>query len=360
MNNFFKSIVVSSLCLLVVSCSKSDSSTEPLRDYSAQNITDMANIEAFMKSHHMEVSSNFDVTFTEIPSGGTEVSIWDQTTYERKVRTVTVKQADVDVEYKIYYFEFQQGSGTKSKSPCNVDNVYSAYHGEYIYTSTKTVGDQSITTYNSKMFEEKINPVYLNLSTTIRGWSEIFPKFKTGDYVSNPDGTISYSNFGAGLMFIPSGLAYYGSAIAGIPSYSPLIFNVKLYEVQRNDQDGDGIPSYQEDLDGDGYVYKLETGVTNPDNTDGIAVLKPDGINFWPTDEIPDYLDSDDDNDGVYTKNEIKYTGADNVVRTYPFDGAAVDDPLTIYVNEMQGIPSCSNDYTSPTRLRKHRDPNCQ
>jgi hypothetical protein len=33
-------------------------------------------------------------------------------------------------------------------------------------------------------------------------------------------------------------------------SYSPLVFSFKLFELQRLDQDGDGIPSYLEDLDG--------------------------------------------------------------------------------------------------------------
>jgi hypothetical protein len=77
---------------------------------------------------------------------------------------------------------------------------------------------------------------------------ETFPQFKTGSYSTRADGTISYNDFGAGIMFIPSGLGYYAAGSASIPSYSPLVF--KLFELQRLDQDGDGIPSYLEDLDG--------------------------------------------------------------------------------------------------------------
>jgi hypothetical protein len=51
-------------------------------------------------------------------------------------------------------------------------------------------------------------------------------------------------------MFIPSGLGYYAAGSASIPSYSPLVFSFKLFELQRLDQDGDGIPSYLEDLNG--------------------------------------------------------------------------------------------------------------
>jgi hypothetical protein len=38
------------------------------------------------------------------------------------------------------------------------------------------------------------------------------PLFKTGDTpIANADGTVTYNNFGAGVMFIPSGLAYYST-----------------------------------------------------------------------------------------------------------------------------------------------------
>ncbi len=335
MNNFFKSIFLLSLCLLAVSCSKSDSSTEPVRDYTTQYATDLANIEGFMKSHTMTVTADFDVTFDQITTPATQVSVWDQTQYPVQSRTVTVTQNDIDVTYKIYYIQFQQGSGANAKSPCNVDNVYTAYRGEYIYSTTTTSNDISETTYTNKLFEEKITPIYINLASTIRGFSEIFPKFKSGDYVSNTDGTVSYSNFGAGVMFIPSGLGYYSATTATIPAYSPLIFKIKLYEVQRNDQDGDGIPSYLEDLDGDGYVRTLATGVPNPDNSDGIAVLKPDGT-YTPTDETPDYLDVDDDNDGVFTKYEIK-------------------NPATGVAYPFTDIPSC----TGGNGKKNYLDPTC-
>ena len=88
-------------------------------------------------------------------------------------------------------------------------------------------------------------------------------------------------------MFLPSGLAYYNAATATIPSYSPLVFSFKLYDLKRADQDGDGVLSIDEDLNHDGDF-------TN-DDTDG--------------DGIQNYLDIDDDGDGALTKNEIKING---------------------------------------------------
>ncbi len=349
MNNFFKIALLFIIGLSIVSCSKSDSNTEPLRDFQEQYGKDLINIEAFMHNHYMTVSANQDVTFNLIDAGQT--SIWAQTDYPILTREVTVRQNEEDITYKIYYIKLTEGTGT---APSNVDRVLTAYKGEYIYDSV----ENDIHTVISNEFETQDNPqVFFNLTGVIRGWSEIFPQFKTGTYTSNGDGTISYDNFGAGIMFIPSGLAYYNSVQSGIPAYSPLVFNFKLYEMQRVDHDSDGIDSYLEDIGSpgvgnehtpDGYVLTLPEGVDNPDDTDG--------------DEVPDYLDSDDDNDFFTTISETKFvhpTDPQELARYYPYQGAAVDDPTTPYVDETKGIPSCSGDYTTPGRVRKYLDPSC-
>jgi hypothetical protein len=150
----------------------------------------------------------------------------------------------------------------------------------------------------------------------------MMPQFKSGTYTANQDGSISYSNFGAGVMFIPSGLAYFNGATTTIPQYSPLVFSFKLLEVYRNDDDFDKIPSYLEDIDGDGYVRILDTGVINPDDTDG--------------DETPNYLDVDDDNDTFLTRTELLLPNTTN--QYYTFDL----------------IPTCS-----PSGKKRHIDASC-
>lgn len=346
MNNFFKIIFLFILVFVLVSCSKDSNNTPPLRDYAEQYTKDIANIETYMQTHYMEVTNNpgatddQNVTFTLIPEGGTQTSIWDQTTYPILTRYVSARQNDVDIIYKIYYIQLRQGSGPTSKSPCNVDRVLTAYRGEYIFSSTEQVNGVDVTTIKSNEFEESINPQnYFNLTSVVRGWSEIFPQFKTGSYLGNLDGTTSYFDFGAGIMFIPSGLAYFGSSTGGIPSYSPLIFSFKLYEIQRVDHDGDGIFSYQEDLatstvnsDGavtviegvpDGYVYSLAKDLVNHDDTD--------------SDDIPDFLDVDDDGDFFTTKSEIK-------------------NPITGIAYPFAEIPTCGG---TGNGKKKHLDPSC-
>jgi hypothetical protein len=323
MNSFFRIALFFVAVIMVASCSPNDSDTiAPKRDYAEQYAKDLADIEEFLQTHYMEVINNpgnaedQNVIFYEIPTGGTQTSVWDQTTYPLRSHYV----AQDDITYKIYYIELRQGSGANSSSPCNVDRVLSSYKGSYIYTKTETVDEEEIEKISLKEFEENINPQsYFALTSVIKGWSEIFPKFKTGSYTANPDGTLSFFDFGAGVMFIPSGLAYYNNASGTIPAYSPLIFSFKLYEIQRVDNDNDGIPSYLEDLssvtvnaDGslttvngvpDGYLRVLEEGVVNPDDTDG--------------DGTPDYLDIDDDGDFFTTASEINNPLTND---PYPFD----------------------------------------
>lgn len=111
-------------------------------------------------------------------------------------------------------------------------------------------------------------------------------------------------------MFIPSGLAYYSESRQNIPVYSSLIYSIKLYEVQRVDHDGDGILSYLQDMNNDGYMLTLPAGISNPDDTDG--------------DGIPDFRDVDDDGDQFLTKVEIKELVTNTV---YPFESIPTCGP---------------------------------
>jgi len=60
------------------------------------------------------------------------------------------------------------------------------------------------------------SPVRMYLYSTIEGWKEGIPKFKTG---------------GEGTLFIPSRLGYGSTAKTNIPSNSVLVFDIKLIGV---------------------------------------------------------------------------------------------------------------------------------
>lgn len=109
------------------------------------------------------------------------------------------------------------------------------------------------------------------------------------------------------------------------------------------DDDGDGIPAHIEDknLDGD------NNPATNPTDSDG--------------DGIPDYLDQDDDNDNVLTKDEKhNYTETDGLSNAQDTDGDGIPDYLDddddgdgiltrLEDANLDGNPTNDRDESSPT-----------
>lgn len=357
MNKFKFYFILLITAATIFSCNKDDDNPtytiEPPRDYGVQYKTDSTAIDTYLRTHYITVTeapgqtADQDVVMTKIPAGGTQPSIMS---YLNAASFPKLKSKIVNmdgVKYTLYYLVLREGIG---KSPCNVDGVLASYTGSYIYQTTATATVPS--EYSTTEFEKATNPsTYLSLFTTIAGWGETFPEFKMGTYSAASGGSVSYKDFGAGVMFLPSGLAYYNNSNGTIPVYSPLIFSFKLYDVQRLDQDNDGIPSYLEDLDGDGYL-RLSDASKNyyPDDTDH--------------DGIPDFYDIDDDGDNYTTRLETQYIHPDDpnkIVRYYPFNGETVDNPATLYVDESKGIPGYTENgiysYTDPSRKRIHLDP---
>ena len=329
MNKIKFYFILSMLTLALFSCSKDkEDELTPPREYSVQYATDIKDIEEYLNTYYIEeVTANFDIKITKIPEGGNQVSVMKQTTYPLKFREVDLH----GIKYKLYYLILNEGKG---ESPTNVDNYFVAYKGDYL----QQVTSDGVTKLTATEFERNSFVLLTNAGLRV-GFSEMMPKLKTGTYFSNADGTVSYKDFGAGVVFIPSGLAYFSSGSGTIPAYAPITFNIKLYEIQRSDLDResngsfnpDGIPSYLEDLNGDGYVYDFRNTTLYPDKP-----LNPDDTDG---DGNPDFLDVDDDGDNYTTKLERSYKDANGVTKYYEF----VD------------IPFC----TGGNGKKRHLDPKC-
>ncbi|MBL0739138.1 FKBP-type peptidyl-prolyl cis-trans isomerase [Flavobacterium sp. GN10] len=356
MNKFKYYFVLLLAGLAIVSCNKKDDDevvVVPVRDYKEQYKADNDSIEKYLKNNYIKnVTADFDITFEKITDPATQVSIWDQQEYPLEHRDVYNR----DVTYRVYYLTLRKGTG---EAPCNFDSVSVSYTGNLLN------GTQFDSSYG--LAREFNLDIYAN--NIIEGWGEIMPKFNVGTQSApGSDGTITYDNYGAGVMFLPSGLGFYANVQPDIPAYSPIMFSFKLFALKRADSEynisngtniivGDGVPTYKEDINGDGYVYDHRDKVRFP-NMPASLIDDTDG------DGIPDFYDFDDDGDGYTTRFEVTKPAdapVTGISLYYPYDPIP-DNPATPNVDESEtwGIPAFSAtgnpDYTSPGRLRIHVD----
>ncbi|MFP9098087.1 FKBP-type peptidyl-prolyl cis-trans isomerase [Flavobacterium sp. RHBU_24] len=284
MNRSLKALGLIALITLFASCKKDDGAdVTPPRDYTVQYAAEKVQIEEYMQTHYMTVDANFNVTFDTLVAGSGHVSIWDQTDYPKISKNVySVAEANVPL-YTLYYIVLQQGVGI---APTRADNVKVAYRGQLF--------DGTQFDYNP------LGETPLNLSGTIEGWQEIIPMFRPGVYVDEPGSPNppSYQNYGAGVMFVPSGLAYYNSGSGNVGAYEPLIFSFKLHAAEYLDADSDGILNINERESEFSDPFYYNTDKDKGDVTLDHTVAYKDGY-------APNYLDPDDDDDGFSTQLEL-------------------------------------------------------
>jgi len=290
MNNYFKIVLFLAIGLTIASCTKNDTiPSVALREYKVQYAADLDSIDKYIDTHYITVDADYNVTMTKIPVGGTQLSIRLQQTYP--LDSVKVQNDEHNVNYKVYYLKLREGTNQRTTA---VDSVYVSYKGNLL---------------TNGQFDYSESPIWFQLQTVVAGWGEIIPLFKTGTYdtTEGPNPT-SFSNFGAGVMFLPSGLGYYNQIpSAYIPSYSPLIFSFKLKSQRYRDHDRDGILSKDE-------VDPTVVG-QKPEDYDS------DG------DKFANMYDIDDDGDYYMTKNEI-HKNANGTIIFEDTDGDGIPNYL--------------------------------
>lgn len=279
----------------VVSCTKSDGITiEPIRDRATQYAKDLDSIDKFLDTHSMIVDTHFNVVFSEMTTGGTTQTIRQQTQYPLQFKTV--KDPVDDFSYKVYYVSMREGSGRR---PSEVDSVHVTYKGLLLKNTS---------------FDSSTQPLWFQLQDVVPGWSEIIPLFKTATEYGPTEGPepLNFQNYGAGIMFLPSGLGYFANSTPNgtISAYEPLIFTFRLMELRYKDHDRDGVLSKDEgnpadatiklldyDLDGDGIANFLDVDDDGDKVLTRLEVTKnPDGSILFQdcdNDGIPNYLDKD-------------------------------------------------------------------
>ena len=281
-NQSFELILLSFFISLNLSCSPDDNEDdlEPPRDYLEQSLDDDQRLIQYLKSH----SYNYE-DFSDISNHEREIII--DTILSENINlkslfdfavssTVTLASSEGElIEHKLYHVIVKDGIRIDDK-PSIADSVYLSYKGKLL---------------DGNVFDKKENPVWFDTANVIRGFRYGLQYFSPGNFIQRENGTIEFKQFGRGLIFMPSGLGYFNSAQTNIPTYSPLIFEVSVFTINRADHDNDGVLSIDEDPNNDGNPYNDDT------DEDGV-------INMY---------DEDDDGDGILTKDELDGNDPDNL-----------------------------------------------
>lgn len=188
----------------------------PLRDYATQYNSDIAKIENYLKTHSVNVTNNAgfpndqDATFASVPNLD-PTSIWGSNPTTPQASLLSKIAVVGGVNHKIYYVKFRPGVGS---SPMLSNRIKAQYKGflienDLIFDSSPEIGTE------------------FPLNQLILGWQQVLPEFKMGTITNSTQ----YADFGAGIMFLPSALAYYNQSPGLVPAYSPLAFSIKLFNV---------------------------------------------------------------------------------------------------------------------------------
>ncbi|MDP5082336.1 MAG: hypothetical protein NWP87_06750 [Winogradskyella sp.] len=279
------SIYLLSIISLFIACNNDDDElfTFVEADRTEQQVLDKSSLLTYLSTHYYN-SSFFatgsdhkytDIVIEELPQDedGNYLDLPDpdqNTLLIDDIETYTVEY--LETEYEYYILKLNQGEGD---SPEFTDFVRVRYEGSSIETGL--IFDSTVIP-----FDQQLQGNLINSFGAIKGWQLAMPQFNASSGFSTDNGVVDFNNFGLGIMFLPSGLAYFSGTNTG-SLYDNLIFKIELLQVAEIDHDNDGIPSYIEDLN--------SNFVVEDDDTDGNAT--------------PDFIDNDDDGDRVLTRNEL-------------------------------------------------------
>ncbi len=259
---------------MMISCDKDDDRPEtvPPRDRGEQEIADQEALRDYLASHFYNYEE-----FDNPPEG-----------FDYRLEIDTINAANSDkiplsespllesksfqwegVEYTMYILKVREGAEGQPH-PKFSDSTFVTYQGQLL---------------NRKVFDNSVTPTWFDLTRTIPAFGRGLVEFRgASGFEVNADNTVDWNNdYGIGAIFLPSGIGYFNSGSGAIPAYSPLVFIINLFGVNEADHDGDGVPTWMEDLNGDKILVN--------DDTDGNGT--------------PNYLDTDDDGDFIPTREEI-------------------------------------------------------
>jgi len=264
---------------VLTSCNNNDDDDAPIlesRDPVQEALTDDEEILMFLRTHFYNYEEfqnppanfNFEIVIDTIDGDNSDrTPLIDQVTSRTVIASLAGVNNEIEeVPHTLYFLEAREGVGL---NPTIADSVVVTFNGQLL---------------NRNRFDSTRTPVQFDLTTLVQGFSEAATEFRGGSgvIIENGDGTVEVEGAGSGLVIMPSGLGFFNVPTPNIPTFSPIIFTMRIFSVTRADHDQDGILSNLEDVDGNRILN---------DDTDNNG--------------IPNFLDPDDDGDGTFTINEF-------------------------------------------------------
>ncbi|APU67198.1 MAG: hypothetical protein ABGW91_04005 [Christiangramia sp.] len=303
--------VILLVSILVFSCKKDDDgdTTVNLRDRGEQAIADDQAIIEYLSTHFYNYEE-----FENPPEGFDYEIVYDTIAGDNAGKTAIIESDKLftktinyeGVDQLLYVLKVREGAGEK---PTFADSTYVGYRGELLDHTVFNSYYKASLWFDLGGYQYISNGTIRQDGGTILGFARGLEEFGgASGYEIQADNTVKWNDdYGIGALFIPSGLGYFAAPpTTKIGAYKPLVFSFKLYNVNQADHDGDGIPSYMEDLDGDKELFT--------DDTDG--------------DGLANSSDTDDDGDGTPTRDEIEIDEETGAITLTDTNGDGTPDYL--------------------------------
>ncbi len=312
------------LCLVasLFSCNNDDDNNNasfPMLSREESEANDRATIETYLRRHYfnsaqldsLQNPTASDIVIEQLQLGVNEAPAGHTILVESQLleKRETVFE---DTNYEYYVLTLRKGEG---QAPNLTDNLRMKLEGFTINNSEEFV------------FATTANSLILDLASDLSfvGWRLVAPTFNTAaSFTEQENGELTFNGAGTGVMFLPSGLAFFSESVnnlrepldnnnnnqqqqtpnQNVTRFTPVAFKFDILQSFVNDHDMDGIPSHVEDnspalnLDTDGDLtvnYR-----DNDDDGDGIPTINEDidndgnPANDIGRNNIPRYLDPEE------------------------------------------------------------------
>lgn len=224
--------------------------------------------------------------------------------YENKVTRLEYTKNTDETKYMVYFLLINEGKGVQ---PQVIDSVYTKNNVYNLKNETVTNPLRGrFTSFPETIIEVQANAVTPQLTS---GERQLLQFTKTATNLQMGSDGLTYDEGSAGriVAFIPSGLYLFNqSGSTKLKSYHSAIVDMTVINTLERDHDLDGIPS----------KYEVEPSKI------GTKLTIEDYFSYSTSgyEDTPNFLNVDDDDDGVPTRIELIYYDQYELVKYYKYN----------------------------------------